>query len=1059
MALQLYVSNSLENLSEKLSTDLSVQSKGVFHRPYIITQTEGINSWLRIRIAEDLGIASNISFLGPTDIISLVYKIVCGKKMPPLSVSQLQWIIYDILGKEHFIKKFPAISGYYENHEAKRLSLAMKVADLFDQYQIYRPDSIVGWNKGIPETDTDLQWQFYLWQQVLEQTDRRFSDKTTVTHQILEALTHPENQDKLRVQIPDVYFFGLAIITPFYLQLFHRLSEIISVSFYLNNPAPESYWMDNVTETGMIRLLQKNKRLGSQSFTLGNELLINWGKVIKDSFWLLFKDENFLNVYDDSYIKEPEEPNTLLQKIQKDIYNNATGSERIKLYLEDVKDGSIVIHSAYTPSREVEVLYNYLIDLIERQRADLAPRDILVMVNDIDKYAPFIHAVFENAPYKFPFNIADESLSTGNNLFSALHALLNIDEDNFSGEKVTELLDNQYIRKRFDITDLDLVRKAVLSANIRFGWEGNYEHDTRYVSWNYGLQRLLLGICIGNDDPYNFNNELLNPVDNFEGDQAYEVVRFIHFVRTLRKFIVKREGIKMMKEWIEDLKELVDEMIFESGEKEDDDFHLFIDYTERMAGDKMLAEIQVSFDAFKKGFVEKLSTEKRKHSFIKGGVTFCSFIPMRSIPFKVVAMLGLDFDKFPRKESQISFSLFKKNQSRGDRNVKENDKHLFLETLLSAREYLYLSYKGNSTKDGAALPSSSLLEELVDYVIKGVIDKPAEVRKNWIVHHPLHGFSQRYFNHSGLSNYLSDEQFESNIKELNGVGEEQTFNFDELDINHLISFLQDPVKWYFNKTLKIYYFEKDLLLPEQELFELNKWDAVSIINSLLEMDESSTDIYVDNCKRVGRLPLKNMGTLITGLLREAIKPLKEKINEVCGNAQASTIPVSLKLDKTILSGVIQNIYDNKMIVAMPPESKQAVIWMKAYISFLAARAMNKNLSLHFIYPDKKNYDVLQLQSADITPSEAITILNQCIEFFIQGHEQPFCFYPKADNYKKIFLSGEEAYLTEVEKWRDSERGPLQNPYLNKADKNGYFSEANYPLFKSNNEILLAHLTI
>lgn len=125
--------------------------------------------------------------------------------------------------------------------------------------------------------------------------------------------------------------------------------------------------------------------------------------------------------------------------------------------------------------------------------------------------------------------------------------------------------------------------------------------------------------------------------------------------------------------------------------------------------------------------------------------------------------MGMDFDKFPRKESRLSFSLLEKEQKRGDRNVRENDKHLFLESLVAAQQYLYISYLGNSTRDNTVKPPSSLVDELLDYIVAGVENGGSLKRESLITRHPLHGFSQRYFNGSGLISYLSDDKYRSEM--------------------------------------------------------------------------------------------------------------------------------------------------------------------------------------------------------------------------------------------------------------------------------------------------------
>src|SRR5690606_2547636 len=175
------------------------------------------------------------------------------------------------------------------------------------------------------------------------------------------------------------------------------------------------------------------------------------------TFGLFFKDDSFLNEYDDSGI-EPY-PTTLLAKIQHDIYNNSVLEERNVISIANLNDGSVSINSCYTIVREVEVLYNYLVHLVNSRPNNLSARDIVVMVSDIDAYAPYIKGIFTSAPYKLPFSIADESMQTQNGLVGALSALFDLTEENFTAENVLQLLDWEYIKNRFALSDATLIRK------------------------------------------------------------------------------------------------------------------------------------------------------------------------------------------------------------------------------------------------------------------------------------------------------------------------------------------------------------------------------------------------------------------------------------------------------------------------------------------------------------------------------------------------------------------------------------------------------------------------
>ncbi|MEO7766024.1 MAG: exodeoxyribonuclease V subunit gamma, partial [Ferruginibacter sp.] len=751
MSLQLNVSNSLADLADQLATRLKEQAGNVFQRQYLITQTEGMNNWLTIALAAKMGISANCKFLKPNDIVNQLYYLLGGEHKKVLGADHLRWLIYNLLGEKEFAQRFDNISAYFGHDEVKRIALAEKVADLFDQYQVYRPEIVDEWNLATIDSVTGGNWQKYLWIKVKEKTGQELTDKTSVIRYIIQQLNEAAQPEKLSARLPSIHIFGISIITQLHIQLFNELSKYISVSFYLLNPAPLVYWLDDRTEKQVARharLQKKQNREASQVENTGNTLLISWGKVIQETFGLLFENDAFLNVYNDSGVTEPatSEQDTLLQKIQQDIFYNQHAAERNLLTIDDLQDGSLTMNSCYTRVREVEVLYNYLVRMAEQQNGHLSPRDIVVMVSDIDAYAPYIRAIFNTAPYTFPYTIADESYQSGDSLFTAVTAILSVSEDSFKAEEIMQLLDSGYIRERFNISDAALVRKVVSMANIRFGIEGSIEDDTVLVSWERGLQRILYGISMSGSTEYSIGNDSLYPLDVVEGDDALELNRFNHFIQVLKGYIQDRAKKRNLAEWGQYIQQLVENLVFQSdaGDAEEDYQRLLL-YIENLNELTDTYNEPISFEVFKHSFLDIIATETRAAAFALGGITFCSLIPMRSIPFKIVALLGMDFDKFPRRETPLSFNIMEQKRRKGDRNVKENDKHLFLETILSAKEYLYISYIGRSAKDNSIHPPSALVDELVDYVESGIDAQAGKVREILITTQPLHGFSQKYF--------------------------------------------------------------------------------------------------------------------------------------------------------------------------------------------------------------------------------------------------------------------------------------------------------------------------
>jgi len=1056
MSIELYASNDLESLADQLSVNLKEDRFDVFSKPFIVTQTEGINSWLKIQLAEKMGIVSNVALLSPTDVISQVFSALGGGFQQSMHSEHLKWLLFGLMGETDFATSFPKISNYFGNSESKRLSLAQKTADLFDQYQIYRPEKITQWSNGALETAEDLQWQSYLWHKVKSKYGEQLSDKTEMANKIMALLSEEKNQQALVNRIPRLYFFGIAIITPFYLKLFHSISRYIPVRFYLINPSPETYWMDDVTEKRMIFLLNRNKTKTTADFTIGNELLLNWGKIIKDSFSLLFNDEETINAYNDSLRKPIEHPVTLLQKVQSDIYNNAAQDSRHEISESDISDGSVTINASFTSYREVELLYNYIIQLIDEKKTSLSPRDIVVMVNDVDKYAPFINAVFDNAPYKIPFSIADESVSSGNNFFSALELIMSMEENKFTSERVLELLENKYIRSRFGISNLPLIRRTMAEANIISGIIGSTENDTRYMSWEYGLRKIMLGLCLSGEDSFEYKREAIQPIDNIEGDNSFELIKFYHFTTVLLDYIKERSAKRNLEAWIEYLKTLAEDMVFESANGEDDDFHVFLKQLEKIETAATFISGEIEFDTFRMAFKEKLSYEKRTHSFLRGGITFCSFIPMRSIPFKVICLLGLDFDKFPRKENPLSFSLFNKDFLKGDRNVKDNDKHLFLETILSAKEFLYMSYVGSNIKDGKAIPPSALLDEFIDYVGKGVEGDQENIRKKMVTHHPLHGFSQKYGNEQRFVSYLSYESYKTTDNVPEKTSAPEPFDFSEIDIKDLASFFKNPVDFYFNKTLRIYYQTENLLLPENELFKIDN-PSFFMIDWIKQPHNNLTEFAKEKMKK-GEVPLHNFGLANAEYTVNGIMEMKEALLTLTKNKEEAKLSGYVDLSGSSVSGFINNVYDGK-IVTFSVSSKIFKGYIQNKVSFVFARACGHNVDWIHAYHCNGLKTIVH-SAADLSTEEAKTILAEWVSMYKKGCEGKFHFYPNFKNPLEAVSKDWSYFITMAKNEFENEfKKQYDDLYYKNARANGFFNDVNFESFKENTLKLLGDVNL
>ncbi|MFN9108812.1 MAG: hypothetical protein ACK5XN_01855, partial [Bacteroidota bacterium] len=518
--------------------------------------------------------------------------------------------------------------------------------------------------------------------------------------------------------------------------------------------------------------------------------------------------------------------------------------------------------------------------------------------------------------------------------------------------------------------------------------------ETWMVGWEYGLQKIIYGLCMSGEEEYSIGNNTLYPLDTAEGSDMEDRIRLYHFIQTLKKLLSSRRNSKRtLAGWADYLGEVIKEMVLDEDE-DNEDFPRFANLLETIRSMSEQMKEEIEYLTFRQVFLDKLSLEKRSNNYADKGVNFCSMIPMRSVPYRVIAMLGMDFDKFPRQDSMLSFSLLGKGERKaGDRSIRENDKHLFLETILAAKEQLYISYIARDVKRGTDQPPSTMVDELLDYIALKTKD-PNAFKKEKICIHPLHLFSSKYNNQAnGFSpNYLLNTLAGKEVfvkKENFGTDKP---DYTAINLTYITSFFKHPVKYFFNKQLQVYYRDEEERLPETEIFELNKLQEWKIKNDFLN-EEIEVTSYAERQKKQGNIPLANMGRVIVEELNNEMRPFKEKLNEIKGAAQERSITVHYVFEEaSIVKGEVR-VYGNKYIAVVNSSTALKYI-MDHWIRYLFARAQEETaLEFYFIFKVDNKPFVFSLPSGAISKERVIENLNQYLTLYIEGCTQLFPFYP------------------------------------------------------------------
>ncbi len=804
-------------------------------------------------------------------------------------------------------------------------------------------------------------WQTYLWKRTKQISGDTIHDKTEIADHILQNITKQDFSAKLSNNLPVVYFFGISVLSSFHMTLFREASSVIDFKFFLLLPNLSSILTTN----------------GAAS--LKNDLLKSWAPLICETSSII------LNEADKNAIIKLEEnadaPESLLQKLQSDIRND----QHQKTAVTDVNlsDTSLTINSCYTVTREVESLYNYLVKIIETSPSPVSVHDISVLVTDIDTYAPYIKAVFDNAPYKIPYSIEGESIESSEGIISSLISVLGISEETFTSENIVRLLDSGYIRRQFGISDVGLIRSTISEANIRFGIENERENDSWLVSWKHGIRKIILGICMAGDDIYTDRDGDILPYDDLEGSNALELIRFLHFVELMIHFVKERQNPRSLTEWADYLEEVTHNLIWTPGEEANEAYSVFLQKIKRLNATNQLMNEDISYEVFFAHFSQQFSEEETINDR-KRGIVFSSLIAKRSLPAKIIALLGLNFDQFPRKDRNLSYDLMAAKPQPGDRSLKKNDKHLFLETIMAAREKLYLSYIGQSSKDNKELPPSSLVDQLIDY-IETACDSNENVRDRLIIRQPLHGFSSKYGKDPYYS-YLKDTGARVELGQGNNAN---TPDFSSIDLNRFIAFFKNPFKAFYKNTAGINYDDSPSEeLEENELFELDHLNQWKLKNELLYLTEEKKPEFIRRKVMTGELPLKNMAIAQTEDIEANISPVKEMVSEIITESTPSqSIRIDLNLKSTTLTGQIDQVFDKQMIFVCF-STKEFKYYLDATIRYLIARASGHQVQLLFV--SNKYEQVFKAQNID--QEEALSILDHLAELFQAGHEKILPFF-------------------------------------------------------------------
>ena len=754
--LSLYHAPDLETLGELACTLLAQPLRDPLAPALVVVPSQGMGRWLTLQLARSQGIAMQLDVQLPARFVWDLSRQVLGElpEQSAFSPGTLGWRIYDWLCTPQHCALAPRLEHYlHGGDERRRLSLAARIADVFDQYLLYRDDWLAAWERNqLLELGPDEAWQALLWREL---TKNGHPHRARLLDDLLRRLGDPG----VIAGLPErVVVFGISSLPPHHLRVLQGLAQHTQVMLFALSPCRE-VWGD----IRDIRELAKRPELHPEDWYLnvGNPLLASLGKQGRDFFDSLFSLASEEGAQEIGLYTEDADlhDSSLLQAIQNDILRLRTRDSNERMLLRD-DDRSLEVHCAHSPLREVEILHDQLLARFTDD-PQLTPDQVVVLTPDIERYAPYIEAVFaarEGVP-RIPFSLADRNQRAEIPLLETFLSLLALPESRFSAEELLAWLEQPALAARagIDDSDLPLLRDWLREAGVRWGRDAEHRQQLglpadNAFTWRQGLDRLLLGFAAppqlaGDAAP------LLGdcwPLDALEGARAQLLGRLAAFVERLAALAQSLQTERSLAEWAETLLALIDQL-----------------FDERQAGDTLLVlskacatlheqalssgiQRPIELSLIRQQLTAALEQGSSASGFLTGAVTFCNMVPMRSLPFALVCLLGLDDGALPRRSPAAGFDLISRKPRHGDRVRRLDDRYLLLETLLSARHGLYLSYVGRDPRDNATLPPSVLLSELLEVVDQTATCAGAQkTSERLTINHPLQPFSADNFASSG----------------------------------------------------------------------------------------------------------------------------------------------------------------------------------------------------------------------------------------------------------------------------------------------------------------------
>ena len=725
MALHLHRAERTDLLADGLGALLSTPTADPFAAELVLVPAKGVERWLSQRLSNRLGVCAGVQFRNPR---SLIAELTGTDDDDPWSPDALVWPLLAVIDENLDASWCATLATHLGHFEAgderelrlgRRYAVARRLAGLFSSYARQRPDLLLDW-AGL---DDDLSWQRPLWEALTARVDA--DDPLTRHAETVARLRESPSNLPQRISL-----FGHTRLPRTEIELLTALATHHDLHLWLPHPS-DRLWQTLKSYRGPVP-----RRTDPGHRDVGHPLLATLGRDLRELQRLLPSPAS------DEYLPAPTHPDTLLGWLQSDLGADAV---RPTGRIHDPLDRSVQVHACHGPARQIDVLREVLLGLLADDET-LEPRDILVMCPDIEAYAPLISAGFglgdvvhgAHPAHKLRVRLADRALVQTNPLLTVAAQLLDLAGGRATASDVLNLAETPPVRARFGFTDddLDSVTAWVREANIRWGFDQDHRrpYGVQFLhnTWRFGIDRVLAGVAMSDDSHAWLGTTL--PLDDVSSNRVELAGRFADFVARLHGVVTELSGVHSLRDWLTTLSDGIEALACHDEDWAAAQVHReFADIlaTATIDTSLRLSDVRALLD-------RHLAGRPTRANFRTGTLTVCTMVPMRSVPHRVVCLVGLDDGVFPRLGAVDGDDALARDPVTGERDIRAEDRQLLLDAICAATQTLVITYTGANEQSGQLRPPAVPVAELLDAIAATAANSPDVVTR-----HPLQPFDIR----------------------------------------------------------------------------------------------------------------------------------------------------------------------------------------------------------------------------------------------------------------------------------------------------------------------------